>query len=318
MKTISISIPTYNEENNVLPLYDALHEQLMALKDRYNYEIVFIDNKSTDSTREKILLLCAKDPCVKAIFNRRNFGHGNSSFYGTLQTTGDCTICYSADFQDPPELLPRMIEAWEQGHKIVCMVKTQSDENKAARAVRTLYYRMLRRLSNSTEIIEHFTGFGLYDKSALDVARILDDPNPFTRGMTAEWGFDMIEIPYTQATRRTGKSGNNFFSLYDVAMQGITAHTKTGPRLATLLGVIMAGASAVAALVCLILKLATGAAFSMGHAALAAGMFFMGGVQLFFLGIIGEYILDVRRRSTKNPLVFEERRVNFEEEVTKE
>jgi glycosyltransferase involved in cell wall biosynthesis len=309
MKTISILIPTYNEENNVLPLYSALRGQLATMEDRYDYELVFIDNKSADGTREMITQLCAQDKRVKAIFNARNFGSGNSAYYGVLQTTGDCTIFMTADFQDPPELLPRMVEAWEQGHKIVTMVKTQSRENLLMRVIRTGYYKFLHKYSDNKVIIEHFTGFGLYDKTLLDKMRTLDDPLPFPRGVPAELGFDAAVIPYTQEKRRAGKSSNNLFSLYDQAMLGITAYTKIIPRLATVFGLTVSGISSIAAVVCLTLRLA-GRGMSPFSLPLA-GLFFLGGAQLFFFGLLGEYIVSLQRRSMKRPLVIEECRVNF-------
>jgi len=303
MKTISIVIPTFNEEENVQPICAAVQEQMEALRDRYTYEIIFIDNRSLDGTREKIMELCAGDKRVKAIFNTRNFGASNSSYYGALQTTGDCTIGMCADFQDPPELLPRMVEAWEQGHRIVSMVKTRSLENPLMRAFRTLYYKFIHRLSG-IEIIEHFTSFGLYDRSVLDVGRGWDDPEPFPRGMVAEYGHDIVTIPYTQPKRRAGKSKNNFFALYDYAMLGITRYTKLGARLATFFGLLVAGASCAAALACL---------FARREALLTLGLYFLGGTQMFFLGLLGEYVVGIHRRGMKRPLVFEERRVNFDE-----
>jgi len=310
MKTISISVPTYNEEDNVLPLYGVLREQLAALEGRYDYEIVFIDNKSTDGTREKLLELCQRDARVKAIFNTRNFGQNNSSYYGFLQTTGDCTIAMNADFQDPPELLPRMVEAWEQGHKMVCMVKTESRENPFSRGLRTIFYKAMHKMS-SIELLEHFTSFGLYDRDVREAMRALDDPAPFPRGITAELGFDRVTIPYTQAKRRAGRSSYGYAALYDFAMLGVTTYTKAGPRLATFLGLLVSGASFVIALIYLILKLANWDAYPMGLGALAIGLFFLGGVQLFFLGLLGEYVVNIQRRGMKRPLVIEERRVNL-------
>jgi len=304
MKTISISISTFNEEGNVLPLYDALLEQLRALEGRYDYEIVFIDNRSTDSTREKLRLLCARDRRVRVIFNTRNFGQINSAYYGFLQTTGDCTIGMCADFQDPPALLGRMVETWEQGHKIVGMVKTESDENPFVRFLRTLFYRVLGRMSD-IKIIENYSGFGLYDKCVVDAVRALDDPLPFGRGIIAELGFEMTTIPFAKPKRRAGKSSNNFFTLYDLAMLGITTYTKILPRLATLLGVLVSAASFVSALVC--------AGLGKWGALPMAGLFLLGGIQLFFLGILGEYLVHVLRRGLKRPLVVEECRLNFPE-----
>jgi len=315
MKTISILLPTYNEEDNVLPLYGALREQLAALGERYDYEIVFIDNKSTDSTRAKLEQLCARDRRVKAIFNTRNFGGMcNSPFYGIQQTSGDCTIAMCADFQDPPELLPRMVAAWEQGYKIVCMAKANSRTRGLLRVLRTVYYKAIHRFSN-IGIIENFNGMGLYDKSVIDAIRKLDDPEPYFSGIVAEAGFDRIVLPYTQAKRHTGKSSNNFFTLYDYAMRGITAYTKAGLRAGSVLGLVISAASFAAALACLILKLTNWDQYPAGMAPLLIGMFFLGGVQLFFLGLLGEYIISIQRRITRRPLVIEERRVNFDEDT---
>jgi len=310
MKTISILIPTYNEEGNVLPLYSALLEQLAALGERYDYEILFIDNKSRDGTREEIQRLCERDKRVKAIFNSRNFGQCNSPYYGLQQTSGDCTVVMSADFQDPPALIPRMVEAWEQGSKVVRMAKTNSHTAPLLRALRALYYKTVGRLSE-VEMIENFMGVGLYDKSVIDVMRSVDDPQPFFSGVVAELGFEQATIPYKQAKRRAGKSANNFFTQYDYALRSVTAYTKAGPRLATLFGLLVAGASFIAALVCLILELVNQFKHPIGLSILATGLFFLGGVQLFFLGLLGEYMISIQRRSMKRPLVIEERRLNF-------
>ena len=313
MKTISILIPTYNEEENVLPLYDALRGQLAALGERYDYEILFIDNKSQDSTRERLLQLCARDKRVKAIFNTRNFGQGDSPYYGLLHTSGDCAILMGADFQDPPELIPRMVEAWEEGHKIVCMVKAGNRGKGLARVLRAAYYKTIRALSH-IDVMENFGNFGLYDRSFLDVLRRLDDPEPFFSVMVAELGFDRLTIPYTQARRRAGKTSNNLLTLYDYAMRSITTYTKAGLRAASLLGLLVSAASFVIALAYLVLKLANWDKYPMGMAPLTIGMFFIGGVQLFFLGLLGEYTISIQRRAMKRPLVIEERRVNFEED----
>ena len=313
MKTISILIPTFNEQDNVLPLYGALREQLAALQERYDYEILFIDNKSQDATRERLLQLCQRDKRVRAIFNTRNFGQGDSPYYGLLQTSGDCVVIMGADFQDPPELLPRMVEAWEQGHKVVCMVKPATRARGLVRFLRAVYYKTIRTLSN-VDVMENFGIFGLYDKSFVDVLRRLDDPEPFFSVMVAELGFDRVMIPYTQAKRRAGKSSNNIFTLYDYAMRSITTYTKAGLRAASLLGLLVSAGSFVIAFVYLALKLINWDKYPMGMAPLTIGMFFLGGVQLFFLGLLGEYIISIQRRSMRRPLVIEERRINFEED----
>jgi len=219
-----------------------------------------------------------------------------------MQARGDCVIIMGADFQDPPALIPRMAEAWEQGHKVVCMVKSNTRSGPLTNAMRSVYYRALRRFSD-IGITEDFAGLGLYDKSVVEAVRALDDPVPYWSGVVAELGYDMVKLPYVQAKRRAGKSSNGFSKRYDYAMAGVTAYTKTALRLATLLGVLTAMASFTAAAVCLFVR---------REALLTLGLFFLGGVQLFFMGLLGEYVVNIQRRGMKRPLVFEERRVNFE------
>ena len=223
-KTISVMIPCYNEEENARPIYEAVREQLSNHCPEYEYEILFIDNKSTDRTREILREICAEDAHVKAIFNVKNFGQFNSPYYALLQTTGDCTITMCADFPDPPELIPEFVKAWEEGYKIVIGRKTKSKENRLMYWLRGCYYKMLKRMS-STEIIEQFTGFGLYDKSFVQTLRELNDPTPFIRGIVADLGPERKEIEYEQPKRRAGKTHNNFFSLYDAAMLSFTRST---------------------------------------------------------------------------------------------
>ena len=236
-KTISVMIPCYNEEENARPIYEAVKEQLTKLP--YNHEILFIDNKSQDRTREIIRDICKEDSHVKAVFNVKNFGQFNSPYYGMLQTSGDCTITMCADFQDPPELIPQFVAAWEEGYKVVIGKKTKSKENPIMYWLRGRYYKMLKKMS-STEIIEQFTGFGLYDRSFVDVLRDLKDPTPFMRGIVAELGPERKEIEYEQPQRRAGKTHNNFFTLYDAAMLSFTSYTKNGLRIATIAGFIIA------------------------------------------------------------------------------
>lgn len=313
MKKISILVPCYNEEDNVVAMSEALSNVMQKDLPSYEYEIVFIDNHSTDRTRSLIESVCAKDRRIKAIFNTRNFGQFNSPYYGMLQCTGDCVICICADFQDPVEMIPRFVAEWENGYKIVCGIKTSSKENKIMRLLRTCYYKMIRKMS-STEQIEHFTGFGLYDKSFMDVLRDLKDPTPFLRGIVAELGPTRKEIPYEQAKRRAGKTHNNFYTLYDAAMLSFTSYTKIGLRLASFLGMIIACLSVVIGIVYLVLKLIKWNQFPMGTAPALIGMFFLGSVQLFFIGFLGEYILNINTRVMNRPLVIEEKRINFDKE----
>ena len=315
MKKVSVLIPTYNEEDNVCPLAESIINEFNKIPE-YSYEIVFIDNHSKDSTREKIRQLCSSNPNIKAIFNAKNFGQSNSPYYGLLQVTGDCAILMCADFQDPVEMIPKLIEKWEEGYKIISCIKTQSRENKLIRFLRTCYYKLIKKFSE-VEQIEHYTGFGLYDRSFLEVLRNLDDPIPFLRGIVAELGFKRIDIPYEQQKRLKGKTKNNFFSLYDLAMLSFTTYTKVGLRIATFLGGIIIIFNLSVSVFYLVYKLLYWNEFNMGTAPIVIGMFFLGSVQLFFLGIIGEYILTINKRLLKRPLVIEEERIGFNESKRK-
>ncbi len=312
MKKISIMIPCYNEQENARPIYEAVSAEMQKSLPQYEYEILFIDNKSKDKTREILTQICAEDKHAKAIFNMKNFGQFNSPFYGITQTSGDATIVMCADFQDPVEMLPKFVAEWEAGHKVVCAIKTTSRENGLVYFLRSCYYKMIKKMSD-VEQIEHFTGFGLYDKSFVDVLRELKDPTPFLRGIVAEYAPDHKEIPYQQAKRRAGKTHNNWYSLYDAAMLSFTSYTKIGLRLATIFGFIISGISFLIALVYLALKLIYWDRFIAGTTPMLIGIFFMGGVQLFFIGLIGQYILNMNTRIINRPLVIEEKRINFDE-----
>ena len=248
MKKISIVVPCFNEEENVVPMADAIREEFKKNLSSYEYEIIFIDNDSKDNTRELIRELCNSDKGIKGIFNAKNFGQFNSPYYGMLQSTGDATVLMAADFQDPVEMIPKYVKAWEEGYKIAIGIKKSSQENKIMYHLRSLYYKTIKKLSE-VEQIEHFTGFGLYDKAFINVMRNLDDPVPFLRGIVAELGFRRKEIPYEQPQRRAGITSNNLYRLYDAAMLSITAYTKVGLRLATFAGVILSGISMLIAVI---------------------------------------------------------------------
>lgn len=254
MKKISVMIPCFNEEENVKQICYAVKQILQAELSQYDYEILFIDNDSDDKTRDYIRELCSENSNIKAIFNAKNFGQFNSSYYGMCQTMGDCTITMCCDFQDPVEMIPKLVKEWENGYKIVCAIKETSKENKIMRFLRTCYYKLIKKMSEVDQI-EHFTGFGLYDKSFIQILRELEDPTPFLRGIVAELGYKRKDIPYEQQKRRAGKTHNNWFTLYDAAMLGFTSYTKAGLRLATLLGFFTAAVSMVIGVVYLILKL---------------------------------------------------------------
>jgi len=317
MKTISVLIPTYNEEENVVPLAETLIEMFEKSLSEYSYEIVFIDNDSKDNTRPLLRGLCSKNPKIKAIFNAKNFGQFNSPYYGLMQTSGDCVVLLCADFQDPIDLIPQFVDEWEKGSAIVIGQKAKSKENKLMYFFRSIYYRLIRKMSD-VEQIEHFTGFGLYDRAFIDVLQELKDPTPFLRGIVAELGWKKKIIPYEQQKRRAGKTSNNFYRLYDAAMLGFTSYTKIGLRLATFIGFLAAAASLATAIFYLVIKLIHWNEYSMGTASIAVGLFFLGAVQLLFIGLMGEYILSMNQRMMNRPLVIEEERINFSIDETRE
>lgn len=313
MKKISIMIPCFNEEENVVPISKAIMEIMEKELPEYSYEIVFADNASTDKTRDLIRILCSQHKHIKAIFNARNFGQFNSPYHAMLQLDGDCVIGMCCDFQDPIDLIPRFVQEWEKGYKIVAAIKTASKENKIMRLLRTCYYHFIKRISD-VEQIEHFTGTGLYDREFLDVLRKLEDPIPFLRGIVAELGYKRKDIAYEQAKRKAGKTHNNWYSLYDAAMLSFTSYTKIGLRIATIGGFICSGIGILIALFYLVYKLLYWDSFALGIAPVAIGVFVMGSVILFFIGLLGEYVLNINIRLMNRPLVIEEERINFLEE----
>lgn len=314
MKTISFMVPTFNEVDNAGPISKAIIDEVTRNLPEYDYEILFIDNCSTDGTRDVLRKLCAENPKIKAILNVTNFGQFNSPFYGICQTSGDCTISIAADFQDPVSLIPTLVHKWEEGHKIVSGIKTSSKEPGIIYFLRTCYYKAIKNMS-SVKMIEHFSGYGLYDKTFVQLLRELDDPIPFLRGIVAEYGegFNMVEVEYEQEKRRAGKSSNNFYSLYDAAMLSFTSYTKVGLRLATLIGFIAGVMSLIVAIVYLVLKLKYWNSFSAGYAPMTIGVFLLGSLQLFFIGFLGEYVLNINSRVIHRPVVVEEERINFGE-----
>lgn len=314
MKRISIVIPSYNEEENIRAITEEVIKVIETHLTHYDYEIIIIDNDSHDSTQEIIRELCEENKRILAIFNEKNFGPDSSPYYGLLQARGDCAIIISADFQDPPEVIPRLVEKWESGYKVVTAIKSSSKENSIIRLFRTLYYRAMKVVSD-IEIIEHFNGFGCYDQSFLQILRDIDDSVPFLRGVVSEFAGNRATIEYEQQKRRAGKSHIRFFTLYDMTMRSVTSYTKAGLRLASFMGYIVALFSFLIALVYFIAKLFYWSEFDFGVPALISGMFFLGGVQLIFLGLLGEYVLTINRRTMHRPLVIERERINFNEEA---
>lgn len=311
MKLISVITPCYNEEENVKELY----EQVRAVFDgmpQYEYEHIIIDNASKDRTVSILKEIAQKDHRVKIIVNTRNFGHIRSPFHALLQAKGDAVISIVADLQDPPIMIKEFIKKWEEGYKIVIGVKTQSEESPLFFAVRKTYYNLIGRLSE-IELIKNFTGFGLYDQKVIEILRSIEDPYPYFRGLICDIGFERAVIEYVQPVRKRGFTKNNFYTLYDMAMLGITNHSKVPLRLATMTGFAVAFISIIVALGYFIYKLIFWENFQVGMAPLVIGLFFFAAVQLFFIGVIGEYIGAIHTQVLKRPLVVEKERINFNE-----
>lgn len=311
MKTICVVVPTYNEESNINDIYERVTNLFITSLKQYKYNILFIDNCSKDNTRNLIRDLCARDKNVKAIFNAKNFGFNRSLFYGLSQATGDCAVLMFADMQDPPEVIPNFVKEWENGNKIVCGIKTKSKENPIKYFFRKCYYKLIENISE-IDHINQFDGFGLYDKSFIEVLKNIDDSLPYLRGIVAELGFKRSEVSYEQSKRKKGKSSFNFMALYDLAMLGITSYSKVIMHLATILGAIISSISALIAIVIFIVKICNWNAFPLGTAAIQIGIFFLGAIQLFFIGFVGEYIVNMNVRTMHHPIVIEESRLNFD------
>ena len=302
-------VPCYNEEENVVLISEAIIKVLDTLT-AYDYELVFIDNCSTDNTRKLIRQICDNNKKIEAIFNVKNFGQFNSPYYGMCQLDGDCVIVVCCDFQDPVELIPEFVKYWEEGYQVVCGIKTSSKENRIIYWLRSVYYKLIKKFS-SVEQIEHFTGFGLYDKSFINVLRQLNDPTPFLRGIVAEYAGKRKDIEYEQQKRKAGKTHNNFYTLYDAAMLSFTSYTKIGMRLAVFTGLFFSIISFIVGMVYLIMKLVYWDRFVAGQAPTIIILSLMCSIILVFLGILGEYILTINQRVMNRPLVIEEERINF-------
>ncbi|MCX7175586.1 MAG: glycosyltransferase family 2 protein [Proteobacteria bacterium] len=311
MRLISVVTPCYNEEENVEHVYRQVKAVFAGMPD-YRYEHIFIDNASTDKTVARIKALAAIDPNLKLIVNTRNFGHIRSPIHGMLQARGDAIVQMVSDLQEPPELIAKFIGAWQEGHKIVVAVKDSSQESKAMWLLRRAYYRLIHGLSDIS-LIQNFSGFGLYDRSVIEILRKLDDPYPYFRGLILEIGFPVAEVPYRQPKRARGITKNNFYTLYDIAMLGITSHSKVPLRIATMVGFALSAVSLLVAFGYLVAKLMYWDSFSLGTAPILIGIFFFASIQLFFIGILGEYIGAIHTQVLRRPLVVEKERVNFDE-----
>ena len=310
MKKISIVTPCHNEEANIGILYKKVKEEFTKLND-YTYEHIFIDNCSKDNTRKELRALALKDKNIKLIFNSGNFGHIRSPYYALFQSTGDAVMLIVADLQDPPELIPKFIESWENGHEIVIGIKKKSLENPLMFLIRKIYYSLLKRVSEN-ELINNFTGFGLYDKKVIEALTQYNEPYPYFRGLISQIGFNKDKIEYIQPKRLHGKTKNNFYTLFDMAMNGFVNNSKIPLRMATFIGFGMGFISFGISMYYLVYKLINWQTFQIGIAPLVSGLFFFASIQLLFIGIIGEYIGAIYTQVKNQPLVIERERINFE------
>jgi glycosyltransferase involved in cell wall biosynthesis len=309
-RQISVLTPCYNESENVEKLYERVRDVFVQLGIE-DYEHVFIDNASSDDTVAILKRLAAVDPRVKIIVNTRNFGHVRSPFHGILQCHGDVVIAMAADLQDPPELIPAFLEKWREGFKVVLGVKTASRESAAMFAIRRFGYFVIDHLSEVRQVRNN-TGFGLFDRSFIEVLRRLPDPYPYFRGIVAELGFRYATIPYTQPKRARGLSKNTLYTLYDLGIQGVVNHSKIPLRIATILGFVSSVVSLIAAFVYFVMKMLFWYNLPIGIAPLIIGLFCAASVQLFFLGVLGEYVGSIYTQVRNRPLVIEAERINFE------
>lgn len=307
---ITILTPCYNEQDNVRLLHQRI-AGVMAGMTGDPYVHLFIDNASNDGTSKELRRLATEDPQVKVILNQRNFGHVRSPYHGLLQAPGDAVIVMAADLQDPPELIPEFIKQWREGSLVVMGQKVNSEESWLFFTIRRVYYKLVKRLAD-VDLIENATGFGLYDRKVIEALRALDDPYPYVRGLVCELGFSVARVPYEQPKRTRGITKNNFYTLYDVAMLGITSHSKVPLRLATMLGFVASAVSFVVGLAYLVYKLVFWERFALGMAPVVIGLFFFASVQLFFIGILGEYLGSIHTKVTKRPLVVEKERINWD------
>ncbi|HVA66146.1 MAG TPA: glycosyltransferase family 2 protein [Elusimicrobiota bacterium] len=308
-KLISIVSPCYNEEHNIQVLYGRVSAAIASLAD-FEFEMIFIDNASTDGTVAAVKKIIEKDKRVRLIVNARNFGHIRSPFYGLLQAHGDAVILMASDLQDPPELIGRLVAKWTDGFKVAAAIKNESEEARGFYFIRKMYYEICNRMAD-IELISQFTGFGLYDKEVIGIFRTLDDPYPYLRGLVSEIGFEVAHVPFKQPVRERGITKNNFYTLFDMAMLGITSHSRVPIRLATFAGFALAAGSLCVSIAYIILKLIFWNAFKIGTAPILVSLFFFAAVQLIFLGLIGEYIGVIRLQTRRRPLVVEKQRINF-------
>ena len=311
-KLISVVSSAFNEQDNIEELCARIKQTCETLQDNYDYEQIILDNGSTDNTAQKLRDLAAADKHIKVILNTRNFGHIRSPYYGILQAKGDAVISIASDLQEPPELIIDFIKKWEQGYKVVLGQKTSSKENKIMFLIRTFYYKLLNLFNDSgTKLLEHCTGFGLYDKDVVDKLKNFNEPYPYLRGLVCELGYELTCVQFCQNKRKKGTSKNSFYTLYDIAMLAFTNYSKVPLRIATMFGFILSILSFCLAIFYLIFKLLFWYHLPAGIAPILISVFFFFSVQLFFIGILGEYLNAILTQVQNRPLVIEKERINF-------
>ncbi len=311
MKLLSVVTGCYNEEENVRELYERVKRVFTEELKDYDFEMILIDNSSKDKTVEVLREICREDKRVKVIVNNRNFGHIRSGYHAIFQATGDAIIAMASDLQDPPEMIPQFVRKWEEGYKIALAQKTDSEESPIFFLIRKTYYNIANRLSE-IPLVKNVTGFGIYDRCVIEDIRKINDPYPYFRGLICDLGYEQALIPFNQPARKRGFTKNNFYTLYDLAMLGITNHSKVPLRLATFSGFCISAFSFLVGLVYLVYKLLFWSQFQAGTAPVVIGLFFFGAVQLFFIGIIGEYIGAIHTQVLRRPPVIEKERINFD------
>jgi glycosyltransferase involved in cell wall biosynthesis len=313
MKKISIVVPSYNEEKSVHIMHEIITDLFKNELKTYDYELIFNDDYSTDNTRNELRTICSKDKKVKAVLNAKNFGYTRNLFYSLTQASGDAVFMLFGDLQDPPELLPKFIAEWESGYRVIIGQKLSSEESKFLYFLRSIFYKVMDRLS-SVKQFQHFTGYGLYDKMFIDVIKQIEDPNPYLKGIVGEFGMNIKVLNYPQRESNRGKSNVNFSKAYDVVMLAVTSYTKTLMRVATFVAGILGIISILLAFIVFVNKLLDWNSYPLGISTIIIGVFFIGAIQLFFIGILGEYILSINTRTLKRPLVVPEEKLNFDEE----
>lgn len=312
-RLLSIVTGCYNEEHNVQPLYERLVAAIAALESHYDFELIFIDNHSKDATVANIAALCRTDRRVRLIVNARNFGHVRSPYHALMQARGEAVICMASDLQDPPELIPTLIQHWEQGAAVVAGVYDRPPDSGLLRMSRKLYYRFIATVSE-VHPISSFTGFGLYSRRVVELLRQIGGPYPYVRGLVSQLGLPIKTVPFTKAQRRTGITKNNFFTLADLSILGLTSMSRAPIRLATLLGAVLSAAGFALAFIYLVAKLMFWMQFPLGQAPLLIGIFLFGSVQILIAGLIGEYVASLHQRAQNHPHVVELYRINFPED----